>query len=107
MARFAKSINTRHNHSRLFQLKKMNSFKAVQTSRNDSIFERTEPLLQTCKKKEHKILRRTVSQYKKHFQVKTLEEKDDEVPYDAMAYTCLAVYILFVIFIAVVDSCFE
>ena len=52
------------------------------------------------------MLQRTVSQYKKHFRVKTLEEKDDEVPYDAMAYTCLAVYIIFVIFIAIVDSCF-
>ena len=85
----------------------MNAFRSIGDSRNDSIFSRREPLLQTCKKKEHKMLRRTVSQHMKHFRVKTVDENDDEVPYDAMAYTCLAVYIIFVIFIAVVDSCFE
>ena len=53
------------------------------------------------------MLCRTLSQHKKHYKIKTPEEKEDEVPYDMMAYSCMAIYFVFIVFISLFDICFE
>ena len=60
-----------------------------------------EKLLATCRAKEHKRLKRQVSRYNQQLQTRQAMEREDEVPYDKMAYGCLLAYGLFVILIEV------
>ena len=66
-----------------------------------------ELLIQTCRRKEHKILERKVSQHSKFFKMRLTMESEPEIPYDAMAYGCLVIFFGFIVLITLVDYYFD